>query len=79
MLSCRAAVPAVAEAGNGTEPGDPQPECQQALVFDLCFRLDSNTGSADPANLLTERAKVVIFRSKQFKAEEFEMPEFLIT
>ncbi len=31
MLSCRAAVPAVAGAGNGTEPGDPQPECQQAL------------------------------------------------
>ncbi len=31
MLSCRAAVPAVAGAGNGTEPGDSQPECQQAL------------------------------------------------
>ncbi len=34
MLSCRAAVPAVAGAENGTEPGDSQPECQQALVDD---------------------------------------------
>ncbi len=31
-FSARAAVPAVAGAENGTEPGDPQPECQQALV-----------------------------------------------
>ncbi len=37
-MFCHAAVPAVAGKENGTEPGDSQPECQQALGSALRLR-----------------------------------------
>ncbi len=36
--SAHAAVPEVAGTGNGTEPGDSQPECQRALAEDMAKR-----------------------------------------